>query len=72
MDERERHKFIWGWLRLLLGFLQMSLLAAARGALLMVGLHWLTWALIAGSAVTGLTSYLLYRGQADPHLDRRK
>lgn len=63
MDEATRHKLIWGWLRLGLGFAQMSLSAAALGALLVAGLQPFTWAFVIGATVATLISRLLYHGQ---------
>jgi hypothetical protein len=72
MDEATRHKLIWGWLRLFLGFAQMSLVAAGVGALLTVGLHWITFVFVIAATAATLSSRLLYRGKADPKLESQK
>jgi len=38
-----RHTIVGGWLRLFLGWLQMSLVAMSVGSLAVVGLHSVTW-----------------------------
>jgi hypothetical protein len=64
MGQDWRERFVWGWLRLLLGYLQMSLAAMALGALIITGLHKITLYLaIAATAVT-LLSKLLYHGRS--------
>ena len=71
MKEGARHKLIWGWLRLILGWAQMSLAAAAFGALLIVGNHPVTWAFGIGAMLATITSRMLYHGKPDPKLKGR-
>lgn len=61
MDDATRHKLIWGWLRLFLGWLQMSLAAAGLGALFTFGLHPVTWFFVIGASAATIASRLLYR-----------
>jgi hypothetical protein len=68
VDGETRRKLVWGWLRLLLGWLQMSLVAASVGALLTVGLHPITYVFVALATAAALTSRLLYHGRIDPSL----
>jgi hypothetical protein len=63
-----RHKLIWGWLRLFLGFLQMSLVAMSVGALLTIGIHPLTWTFVIGATLATVASLFIYRGRKDPGL----
>ena len=72
MNKGTRHKFIWGWLRLILGWAQMSLAAAGFGALLVVGNHPVTWAFGIGAMVATVVSRLLYHGKPDPELKGNK
>lgn len=72
MNEDARHKFVRGWLRVLLGWAQMMLAAAAVVALLAVGFHPMTWVLAAGAVVTTITSRLIYRGESVPNPKERK
>jgi hypothetical protein len=61
-----REQFVWGWLRLFLGFAQMSLAGLTLGALIAVGPTKLTILFaIAATAVT-VVSRLIYRGQKRP------
>lgn len=67
-----RHKFIWGWLRLFLGFVQMSLAAASVGALFAVGVRPVTLVFVICATATALNSRLLYHGRRDPKPGSRK
>lgn len=62
-DSQRRDRFVWGWLRLILGIAQMSLVAMTFGVLITTGISTLA-VLLAGSA-TALTvaSRLLYHGR---------
>lgn len=71
MNDETRHKVIWGWLRLFLGWLQMSLVAASIGALLTVGLHPISYVLVAVATAVSITSRLLYHGRRVPALKGR-
>ncbi|HYV04370.1 MAG TPA: hypothetical protein VFB82_07285 [Blastocatellia bacterium] len=63
MKDTTKHKLVWGWLRLFLGFVQMSLVAASVGALIAFGLHSATLILVIGATATTLLSRLLYHGR---------
>jgi hypothetical protein len=65
MDEVTRHRLIWGWLRLVLGFAQMALVALSVGALLAVGLHWITYVFVGAATAAALLSRLLYQGKPE-------
>jgi hypothetical protein len=57
---------IWGWLRLVLGFAQISLAGLTIGVLITAGITSLTvWLAISTSALT-LASQLIYRGRKGP------
>jgi hypothetical protein len=71
VDNVTRRKLIWGWLRLLLGWLQMSLVAVSIGALLTVGLHPITYVFVAVATAAAVASRLLYHGHVDPSLKER-
>jgi hypothetical protein len=63
MNEQTWHIFVWGWLRLFLGFVQVSLSAASFALLLTIGLHPLTWVFFAVATGATITSRLLYHGR---------
>lgn len=61
--------FYWGWLRLLIGSIQMVSSVYAAYLLFAIGLQPQTLVLIGCSVgATGL-SWLLYRGRSNPHLE---
>ena len=62
-----RQKFVWGWLRLILGVGQMTLAIATVGLLFLVGLHALTWTFLAITTILTITSRVLYRGRKGPN-----
>ena len=64
MNEQIWHKLIWGWLRLVLGFMQVLLSTAGFALLLTIGLHPLMWVFFALATAATLTSRLLYHGRA--------
>ena len=66
MNSQTKHKLVWGWLRLFLGFLQMSLVGLSVGSLIAVGLHTVTYLFVGGATLAAITSLLLYRRRADP------
>jgi hypothetical protein len=43
MNEVEKHKLIWGWLRLVLGWVQISCALIAVVLLISIGFQLLTW-----------------------------
>ena len=65
-ERDRREQFVWGWLRLFLGFGQMSLAGLTLGALIAVGPTKLTILFaIAATAVT-IVSRLIYCGRKRP------
>jgi hypothetical protein len=66
MQERTRQKWVWGWLRLALGLLQMAFAVAGVGALLALGMHWLTYLSVGIATGATVASRLLYRGGISP------
>lgn len=63
LDQQRRDRFVWGWLRLILGIAQMSLVAMTFGVLITTGLSTIA-VLLAGSATAlTLASRLLYHGR---------
>ena len=68
MNEKMKHKLIWGWLRLLLAGLQMSFVAATVGALLAVGQRPVTFVFLGLATAATAISLLIYRRRADPRL----
>lgn len=62
-----RQKFVWGWLRLILGVGQMTLAIATVGLLFLIGLHALTWIFLAITTILTITSRVLYRGRKGPN-----
>lgn len=57
-----RQKFVWGWLRLVLGVGQMTLALATAGLLFLVGLHTVTWFFLVITTILTITSRWLYHG----------
>ena len=72
MNDEAHHKLIWGWLRLFLGWTQMSLAAVGLGALLVLGNHPVTWAFGIGATLATIVSRMLYHGKPDPKIERKK
>lgn len=62
-----REKFVWGWLRLVLGVGQMTLAIATVGLLFLVGFRALTWVFLAITTVLTITSRVLYHGRKGPN-----
>ena len=58
-----RHTIVDGWLRLFLGWLQMSLVAMSVGSLAVVGLHFVTWGFVIAATAVTILSRLIYRGR---------
>jgi hypothetical protein len=69
MNEVTRQNIIWGWLRMILGALQMTLAPLALFLVFSLGIYdERTWILIVlTTLVTGI-SRLLYRGRPDPRI----
>ncbi|HEV7375254.1 MAG TPA: hypothetical protein VGN95_11095 [Pyrinomonadaceae bacterium] len=73
MNEDTRHKLLWGWLRLLLGTIQIVCAPLAIYALLLGGVyHPVTLLLIAGATLATIISWLLYHGRSDLRLNKEK
>jgi hypothetical protein len=68
VNDATKHKLKWGWLRLFLALVQISLVPMAVGSLLTLGLHPLTWFCVLTATSAAIVSRLLYRGQSDPDL----
>lgn len=62
-----RQKFIWGWLRFVLGVGQMTLALATAGLLFLVGLHAVTWIFLTITMILTITSRVLYHGRKAPN-----
>jgi hypothetical protein len=59
----ESRGFVWGWMRLLVGLLQMGLSAGAFISLIVVGLAPISlWFVIGATAATSV-SLIVYRGR---------
>jgi hypothetical protein len=65
-NNEKRDHVIWGSLRLILGFAQMSLVALTFGILITTGLSKLTILLAGGATALTLASRLLYHGRRGP------
>lgn len=63
MQEPTRHKWVWGWLRLGLGLVQMTFATAGVGALLTLGMHWVTYLSVAIATSATVVSRILYGGR---------
>lgn len=61
----------WGWLRMVLGVLQMSSAAAAVYAVFKIGFEDVTVALVLLAFATTALSRWLYRGKPDPSLEKK-
>lgn len=70
MNEASRHKLIWGWLRLFLGWLQMSLAGTGILLLIAIGLRPLTLIIFAATILATITSRLVYHGRRDPMIKK--
>lgn len=70
MNEVTKHKLIWGWLRLVLGWVQISCALIAVVLLIAIGFQLLTWLFFGGAIVAIITSRLLYHGQSGPLLNK--
>lgn len=69
MTEETRQNLIWGWLRFILGILQLTLSPLAFLVLILQGIYDLTfWFLLFTVTIITLISRLLYSGQPDPRL----
>ena len=62
-----RQKFLWGWLRFVLGIGQMTLALATVGLLFLAGLHTVTWIFLLITTILTITSRLLYHGHKAPN-----
>lgn len=62
--------FYWGWVRLLLGTLQMACSTYAVFLIFQIGFQPVTWAFVLGAFAAGGVSRLLYRGRQDPDLKK--
>lgn len=69
MDEETKQNLIWGWLRMILGALQLALAPLALILVFTLGIYdRRTWMLvILTTLITGI-SRLLYGGRTDPRL----
>jgi hypothetical protein len=68
MNEATPHKFVWGWLRLFLGWAQMSFAILGGVFLLVVGVRPITWVFVIAAATSTVASRLIYRGRKDPEI----
>jgi hypothetical protein len=58
----ESRGFVWGWMRLFIGLLQMGLSAGAFISLIVVGLAPISlWFLIGATAATGISLFIYRR-----------
>ena len=60
----------WGWLRMVLGAIQMTCSVSAIFALFRVGFEPVTYALIGGAFGATALSRFLYRGRPDPKVQQ--
>ena len=65
-ERTRRENFVWGWLRLFLGFTQMSLAALTLGVLITTGVTKLTVLLAVAATAVTLVSRLIYHGRRTP------
>ena len=73
VNEETRHKLVWGWLRLFLGFAQMGMVAAAFGALIIVGVQRITVVFVILATTLTAISRIIYRGRrTDPWLEKER
>ena len=61
-----REQLIWGWVRLLIGFAQISLAGLTFGVLITVGVTPLTVVLAVLATLIAVISRLIYRGRKGP------
>lgn len=72
MNEETRQNLIWGWLRMILGALQLTLAPLSIILLFTLGIYdERTWILvILTTLITGI-SRLLYQGRPDPRISKK-
>ena len=68
LTEATRHRLVWEWLRLFLGWLQMSLVAVSLGSLLAFGLYPVAYLFVIAATTTTVASRLIYHGRSSPLL----
>jgi hypothetical protein len=61
-----REQLIWGWVRLLIGFAQISLAGLTFGVLITVGVTPLAVGLAVLATLIAVISRLIYRGRKGP------
>jgi uncharacterized membrane protein len=66
------HELFWGWLRLVLGIMQMVLAVAGIITLIVYGLHNITLIFFAGATAAMVISRLIYSGRSGPNLEKGK
>ena len=66
-NSNAKQRFVWGWLRLVLGIAQVTLAIATFGLFLLVGFHPVTWILFTVTTVLLIVSRILYRGRKGPN-----
>ena len=71
MSDGRSRRFVWGWLRLALGWAQMALAGAVVVALIAVGIRPVTWALVTGALAAVAASRIIYRGRPGPQPNGR-
>ena len=61
-----KERIVWGWLRLLLGFAQISLAGLTAGSLITVGFQPITLVFALSATLLVLVSILIYKGKSAP------
>jgi hypothetical protein len=72
VNEETRHKLVWGWLRLFLGFAQMGMVAAAVGSLIVVGVARITVVFVIMATTFTVMSRIIYRGRSTPQFEQKE
>lgn len=67
MTAVRRERFVWGWLRLALGFAQLAATGLSFGSLITIGLRPLTVGFALLATTLTLISLLIYKRRSSPN-----
>ena len=66
MDPTFKHRLVWGWLRVILGHLQMWTAIIGLAFFCVEGSTTITWVFVGSAGVCLIISRVLYGGRSDP------
>jgi hypothetical protein len=67
MTPGTKERMLWGWLRLFLGFAQISLVGLSVGALFSVGVKPITLIFVIAATALTVISRVIYKGRVGPN-----